>query len=358
MAPGRRAADSRRARAAAPLPRRPWPRRMRRALAVAASGCALLGGASWAPSAFSYAWRSGGDGALGVYATERIGRGEVVERCYCVPVEAGSVAGHWLEPWLFDRGPGRGELLFPLGFGCLYNEVPPGGDSANLRWEYQEVRDASGVLRPYLVLIAFAIIPAGQELCVKRRRTGEHGSLRDVLGSSLRSLDAGGDAAAPFRPPAGRGDFRLDPPSGVAVASSPLHGNGVFATRPFREGETVEVVPSLTISCLGQACRIFRDYELPGSHPNASRVALGHGSVYNHRGEPNVLRCAVDAGPGAADALRGACYRYYAARDIDAGEELVGRILWRRLAPEVRLAIEALRGGAARVLKEERQIFR
>ncbi|CAK0872198.1 unnamed protein product [Prorocentrum cordatum] len=324
MAPGQRAPVR---RAAAALPRRGWSRRAGCVLAAAASGCLLR-----SPEAlpFSHVWRTGSDGALGVFATERIGRGQVVERCYCLPVRANNMVGQWLRPWLFDRGRGPGEpMLFPLGFGCLYNEVPTEGDVANLRWEYQEIPDAHGVPRPYLVLIAFAIIAAGQELCVKRQRTGDHNSLRDIISSSLRFMDADAGSTVPsklydefFVPSTGGGPYSMDPPSGVKISSSPLHGNGVFATRSFKKGETVEVVPSLMISTSRQVGQTFRDYEFAGPHPTVSRVALGHGSVYNHREEPNVLKCAVGAASDTLGPVPAVCQRYYAARDIDAGEEL------------------------------------
>jgi len=230
--------------------------------------------------------------------------------------------GQWLRPWLYDRGldPGK-PLLFPWGFGCLYNEA----EVANLNWEYEEVPDGAGIIRQYINLVATCDIQADEELCVSRLRDRADNRLRDMLGSSLRNLDA--DPYSKRNDQSFHDEFlgafphavhAVEPPDGIVVSSSPLHGNGVFATRPFVRGETIELAPSLLISGPRQLGQVFKDYEFAGPHPSITRVALGFGSCYNHDDKPNVLH----AGVTVADKAPGVCERYFAARDIDAGEEL------------------------------------
>ena len=62
-------------------------------------------------------------------------------------------------------------------------------------------------------------------------------------------------------------------------------GRGVFATRTFAEGETVEVCPTVEISDGGGA---LADYLFESTNEGKFLVVLGFGSLYNHSAEPNV----------------------------------------------------------------------
>jgi len=234
--------------------------------------------------------------------------------------------GQWLRPWLYDNGLEPGEpLLFPWGFGCLYNEVELQGGTANLEWERVDVPDEAGIMRPYINLIAACDILADEELCVARHKNGAENQLRDMLSISLRNLD--GDRSSKHREKyydeflgtSSGAMHAVHPPEGVVLSSSPLHGNGVFATRQFTQGETIELAPSLLISGPRQIGQLFKDYEFSGPDPDISRLALGFGSCYNHDEKPNVLHAAATM----ADNAPRSCERYFAERDIDVGEELL-----------------------------------
>ncbi|CAK0802917.1 unnamed protein product [Prorocentrum cordatum] len=253
--------------------------------------------------------------------------GEVVETCYCLPLRPSEIPGSALPRLLFDRGlGGDAPLLFPFGWGLLYNDASEGGPGANLAWQYEESVDAGGVARPYLRLATSRAVEAGAELCVARRSA--RGGTRDALGGALAALldcpdpaRSGGPppaTGAPASPPAPE---CLAPPEGIEVRSSALHGNGVFATRHFGEGEVIEMVPNLYMPGRQELGRCFEDYQYASGVPRVSRIALGFGSIYNHSDSPNVLHCAATVADGPL-AQRFAT-RYYAARDIRAGEELL-----------------------------------
>jgi hypothetical protein len=99
--------------------------------------------------------------------------------------------------------------------------------------------------------------------------------------------------------------------SGVGLAvRTGSRGRGVFATRAFAKGETVETCPTLQLPP-GTGTDIA-DYLFEASARGKSLVALGYGSLYNHSSDPN-----VDYHQPAADRL---CF--VALRDVQAGEEL------------------------------------
>jgi hypothetical protein len=98
---------------------------------------------------------------------------------------------------------------------------------------------------------------------------------------------------------------------GIRVGEGP-HGRGVFATRAFKKGDTVEITPTLELpedDVAGQ----LGDYVF-GSAEDESEVILllGYGMLYNHSAEPNVEY--VQHGPREI--------AFIALRDVKAGEEL------------------------------------
>lgn len=95
-------------------------------------------------------------------------------------------------------------------------------------------------------------------------------------------------------------------------------GRGVFATRPFAAGEVVEVCPvvlfKMPFGRLPAEVRKFvYDWGALGGAPGTHALALGYGSLYNHR-NPASLRYEADE--------TGLLLRLTAVRGVAAGEEL------------------------------------
>ncbi len=95
---------------------------------------------------------------------------------------------------------------------------------------------------------------------------------------------------------------------GLAVREGP-RGRGVFATRTFAEGETVEVCPTVEISEGGGD---LADYLFESTTEGRFLVVLGFGMLYNHSADPNLDYFQED----------GATLEFVAQRRIDRGEEL------------------------------------
>lgn len=292
-------------------------------------------------------WRKASDGRLGVFTGSVIAAGEVVERCYSLPVKPSQFDGWTIQPWLYDRGLGGDEpLLLPLGWGLLYNEVPGnGGQEQNLIWQYEESLDGMGQLRRYIVLRAVRHIVESEELCVLRK-CGRRGVLRDMLGTILKVLHSWHGIKLQCMPdfPASaiiREGILLYPSArDIEVRCSPLHGNGVFANRAFQKGELVEVAPSLHILNrefeLDGLCTTLNDYwAAVEGHDELSQLDLGFGAIYNHSDGPNLERKKLKTlhCPRAQRLGTG----FFATRAIERGEELChsyGQGYWEvRLAP-------------------------
>ena len=86
-------------------------------------------------------------------------------------------------------------------------------------------------------------------------------------------------------------------------------GRGVFATRAFEKGETVEVCPTVEISEGGGD---LADYLFESTNEGKFLVVLGFGMLYNHSAEPNVDYYQDD----------GSTLEFVALRRIERGEEL------------------------------------
>eukprot|EP00746_Dinoflagellata_sp_MGD_P042622 gnl/MRDRNA2_/MRDRNA2_20329_c0_seq1.p1 gnl/MRDRNA2_/MRDRNA2_20329_c0~~gnl/MRDRNA2_/MRDRNA2_20329_c0_seq1.p1 ORF type:complete len:360 (-),score=77.15 gnl/MRDRNA2_/MRDRNA2_20329_c0_seq1:167-1246(-) len=299
-------------------------------------------------SAENLVWRKAKDGRLSVFAGRAIECGEIVERCYALPVKPSQFDGWTLQPWLYDCGLGGDEpLLLALGWGSLYNEVPPGrSQKSNLAWESEEIPDAAGMLRRYIVLSAVSRIVESEELCVARK-CGRRGALRDMPGTILKVLKSWHgirlqhtQPSSPSSPVIKEGVVPYPSVSDIEVRFSPLHGNGVFANRAFKKGELVEVAPSIYILNrefeLDGLCTTLNDYwTAVDGHDELSQLDLGFGAIYNHSDEPNLARktlktlhCPLAQRLGSG---------FWATRDIEPGEELChsyGKGYWEvRIAP-------------------------
>lgn len=276
-------------------------------------------------------WKQASDGHLGVFSRLKIERGEVVERCYCLPVSSSDLHSDLL-PWLYnpqiDLTTGKSdEILFAFGWGMLYNE-PAGRDtSANLVWEHEVDFDEDKQERHWIVFRTCTVVAQDEELCVLRRP--EHWSgIRDLCGSCFKNLYAAG-FALPEKADHVGADSEIDVHSalqtrkdvGVEVRCSEKHGYGVYAKRSFNKGEVIEIVPNMFIdrSFLGQA---LVDYRYFAADPDngVAKVGLGYASIYNHADDPNVKYRSARVQKVEGPLRFTTCY--YASRDIDVNEEL------------------------------------
>jgi len=103
----------------------------------------------------------------------------------------------------------------------------------------------------------------------------------------------------------------------IMVDSSEGRGRGVFATRRFECGETIEVCPVIALSEADartlDSTGLFDYYFGWGNDGKAAAIALGCGSLYNHSPSPN----AVHQKHVADDIISVA-----ALRTIEWGEEI------------------------------------
>ncbi len=103
----------------------------------------------------------------------------------------------------------------------------------------------------------------------------------------------------------------------IYVASSELHGQGVFAARDIEEGEIIEICPILLIpkSELHHIRQTMLDnyYFDWGDDGEWYALALGYGSLYNHEYDPNA-DYGMDFEANTID--------IYCLRTIKAGEEI------------------------------------
>lgn len=101
--------------------------------------------------------------------------------------------------------------------------------------------------------------------------------------------------------------------SSLVVRTIPDMGRGVFAARPFRAGEVVEVCPVIVLATGEGAAGTLADYVFCWGDDGRLAVALGHGSLYNHSATPNA---AFDADFDRREVV------FRAARAIEAGEQI------------------------------------
>jgi hypothetical protein len=98
---------------------------------------------------------------------------------------------------------------------------------------------------------------------------------------------------------------------GLAVREGRL-GRGVFATRAFAKGATVETCPTLEVS-ESDVSGLLGDYVFSsGSNPGDVVLLLGFGMLYNHSATPNLEYVQDDE----------TTISFVALRAIRSGEEL------------------------------------
>ncbi len=106
----------------------------------------------------------------------------------------------------------------------------------------------------------------------------------------------------------------LSPPDGIVVKHSPGKGRGVFATRAFKKGDTVELAPVIVVPDDEHPPlveTVLNSYVFGWGDGVA--VCLGFGSIYNHSWHPSIEYLKH---------LDQSLIEFVALRDIEAGEEL------------------------------------
>jgi SET domain-containing protein len=88
-------------------------------------------------------------------------------------------------------------------------------------------------------------------------------------------------------------------------------GRGVFALRPFAEGEVVETCPTVVLDD-DDVAGVARDYVFSAHRPDKLLLVLGYGMLYNHAADPNLFHRSAGR----------LLIEFVALRDIAAGEEL------------------------------------
>ena len=117
----------------------------------------------------------------------------------------------------------------------------------------------------------------------------------------------------------------------LEIRESPGRGRGLFAKQKIPSRTTIEVSPVLVLDAqswrengqhtvLNHYCFVWRDQ--PRGSPVSMALALGMGSIFNHRKDPSVgWVCDIDS----------QVIRYITLREVEEGEELFicyGRDLW------------------------------
>lgn len=103
----------------------------------------------------------------------------------------------------------------------------------------------------------------------------------------------------------------------ITIDNSEGRGRGVFATRRFEPGETIEVCPVIALSEADaralDGTGLYDYYFGWGKEGKAAAIALGYGSLYNHSPSPNALH-QKHAADGTISVI--------AVRRIERGEEI------------------------------------
>lgn len=223
-----------------------------------------------------------GDGCR-ILTTRPFAAGETIERAPIVPLSArerkhlaATTLGAFMLPW----GDEGAAWSLALGYGALYRA----SDAPNAR-HVQRVGQRT------LGIVADRSLESGEEILVP----GEPGN-----------------PAVPMEKSA-----TLTPPDDVRWGETDGRGLGVFATRDFAAGETIERTPCITF-----AAREWKPVEktildeygfLWGADLKDGALPLGYGAVYNHSFEPNA--CYVRR-------LAASIMDFVAIRDIPAGAEI------------------------------------
>tara|TARA_B100000575_G_C23105922_1_gene638350 strand:+ start:756 stop:1313 length:558 start_codon:yes stop_codon:yes gene_type:complete len=110
------------------------------------------------PSTLNIEIRFTKEKGYGVFATSDFKKGDIIEKCYCIPVvEKFKDVPSFLKDYTFDYPPKpkKAEMqVLPLGYGCIYNH----SNENNANWENAKEH-------MYLNFIAVKDIKEGEEIC-------------------------------------------------------------------------------------------------------------------------------------------------------------------------------------------------
>ena len=104
--------------------------------------------------------------------------------------------------------------------------------------------------------------------------------------------------------------IRAEHAPGIGVGRG-RRGRGVFALRPFAEGEVVEICPTVVLDD-EEVEGVVRNYVFSARQPGKLLLVLGYGMLYNHSAKPNLFHRSAGR----------LLIEFVALRDIAVGEEL------------------------------------
>lgn len=299
----------------------------------------------------------------GPIAKRTYAAGEVVELSTCLLMAPKDMAKTFLHAFLYPvdlsvvTTAKSGFKLWPHGWGLLYRQsdayanmvvehhfavAPAAPTEANV--DPSEIEAELQQPSHWLCFRANRVISEGEELFVPSR-SGQ-------LSSSKISMSIYDACAAAWKEGQGilKEDDSLDdqwiaselPPPEVVelieqdddvriVATSPVHGVGVFAARDIQKGEVLEVDPMLPLPL---DCRrgVLGEYTFEPSintYENFELMPIGLGAVYNHSDSPNMEHCnfadmpyieifyATEFIPKGREICHDYGDEYFAARDIE-----------------------------------------
>jgi uncharacterized protein len=98
----------------------------------------------------------------------------------------------------------------------------------------------------------------------------------------------------------------------IEVRNSPIHGRGVFCLRPFKAGQSIEVVPTIKYDKTKEFTKdsVLTVYDI--HYKDGHAFMLGYGAIYNHSDDNNAEWGWRDDGD----------LEVVAKRDIKQGEEI------------------------------------
>lgn len=273
-------------------------------------------GREWRPSEL--------DGEQGMFATWSYEKGDVVDFCLAWQLGREEVQD-FLWPYLYqvpaDSDDDR-HGYFAIGWCSLYNADPADGGEPNLVWEASGIVDGNNKTRPAVRLVAARPIAPGDELLVARGADTSLGTrgLRRRLESMLKRPSQ--RVREHLRPPAEPLMPKKREAANLEIRASPTHGIGVFALRDFKDGELIESAVKMHLTTEGLP-KTLTDYTFQSStDPDIQAAALGLGMLYNHDEPPNVQYYTHPDCVSMFVQKHCQLMEYFAARDIQAGEEL------------------------------------
>lgn len=265
--------------------------------------------------------------------------GEVVERAYCLELQADALAGSFLDAFcpVVAASDGQRCRLFPFGWGLLYAPCASGANvTAEHRFEAapppplcdgEELlpSEKSPSSRHWLIFRAARAVAPGEALRVAQLGPGPLGAAdQDVMAAAAAALDDDGFCLAEGadvdevdeESPAEIGmPEEMDSP--IVVGASEMHGVGVFAARDIKKGELLEVAPTLPVKSEDVADTLLSHYTFQSdfSDDGVDLLHLGFGCIYNHSPAPNVTHFKFEDQHPYVEA-------WIADEDIPAGREI------------------------------------